>query len=77
MVELGVSPRGAQAFLRAAQARAFLQGRSFVLPDDVKTVAIPCMGHRLMMRGGVEGREASEAARAVVEELVETEPVPR
>ncbi len=76
MVELGVSPRGAQSFLRAAQARAFLLGRGFVLPDDVKTVAQFCMSHRLMMRGGAEGREARDSARAVIEELLETEPVP-
>jgi len=76
MVQLGVSPRGSQAFLRATQARAFLAGRAFVLPDDVKSMAMAALVHRLIIRGGVEGKEAREAARTVVEEIVETQEVP-
>ena len=77
MVQLGVSPRGATAFLRACQARAFYQGRPFVLPDDVKAMAASALAHRLLIRGGLEGREGRDAAVSVVEEILETEPVPR
>lgn len=44
-VEMGVSPRGMQALLRASQARALLQGRPFVTPDDIKAQAVPVLSH--------------------------------
>jgi len=47
-VEVGVSPRGAIALRRAAQARALLEGRDHVIPDDVKALAIPVLAHRLI-----------------------------
>jgi MoxR-like ATPase len=76
MVQLGISPRGSHAFLRASQARAFLQGRNYVIPDDVKAMAQPALVHRLMIRGGVEGRDARDAGQAVIQEILETEEVP-
>jgi MoxR-like ATPase len=48
-VALGASPRSALALHRAAQAHALLQGRSFVLPDDVKALAVPVLAHRLVL----------------------------
>jgi MoxR-like ATPase len=45
---LGVSPRGTQLLLRAAQAAAFLEGRDFVKPDDVKGLAPYILGHRII-----------------------------
>jgi MoxR-like ATPase len=63
-VYLGASPRGSLALYRSCQARALLDGRDFVLPDDVKALAYPALGHRLI---------ASPAARAkgvIIEELV-------
>jgi MoxR-like ATPase len=48
-LELGVSPRGALALHRAAQARAHLQGRDFVVPDDVKTLVLPVLAHRIIV----------------------------
>lgn len=76
MVALGVSTRGASSMLRAVQARAYLCGRAFVLPDDVKALAPSALVHRLVLRGGVEGQEARAAATSVLEEIVQTQTVP-
>jgi MoxR-like ATPase len=59
-VQLGASPRGSLALFRAAQALAALEGRDYVLPDDVKEVAVPVLAHRLMLKAdsvlrGVKG----------------------
>jgi MoxR-like ATPase len=70
-VALGASPRGAVALLRAAQAMALLSGMDFVRPDDVKTVAIACLAHRLVLRA----HEAA-GAESVVQELVASVAVP-
>ncbi|MBU9722050.1 MULTISPECIES: AAA family ATPase [Bacillaceae] len=48
-VELGVSPRGSQALLKAVQAYAIIQGRSYVIPDDIKAMANPVLAHRLVL----------------------------
>ena len=70
-VALGASPRSSVALVRCAQARAIAEGRDHVLPDDVKTLAIAALGHRLVMAHG-----GLEAARATVEHLLGTVPVP-
>jgi MoxR-like ATPase len=49
-VQVGASPRGSLAILKLARGRALLGGRDFVTPDDVKTVAVPALAHRLMLR---------------------------
>jgi MoxR-like ATPase len=49
-VEVGASPRGSLALLRLARARAAIEGRDFVVPDDVKSVAVPALSHRLVLR---------------------------
>ena len=49
-VRLGISPRGTLAWMAAAQSFAYLQGRSYVIPDDVKEVAVPVLSHRIQMR---------------------------
>ncbi|MEO0349075.1 MAG: MoxR family ATPase [Cyanobacteria bacterium P01_A01_bin.15] len=51
-VALGVSPRGTVALYRAVQALAFLEDRDYVLPDDVKALALPVLSHRLIASGG-------------------------
>jgi len=51
-VALGVSPRAAMNWLRAARARAVMNGRQHVLPDDLKAVAIPSLAHRVFLRSG-------------------------
>lgn len=53
-IELGASPRGSLALFRAAQARAFVCGREYVLPDDVKEMAKPVLGHRLIIKPEVK-----------------------
>ena len=49
-VEVGASPRGSLALLRLARARAAIEGRDFVVPDDVKSAAVPALSHRLVLR---------------------------
>ncbi len=72
-LRVGCSPRGSKMLLRAAQARAVLSGRDFVLPDDVQQVAVNVVGHRVSGRGL---SAASEDARIVVSELLQQTEVP-
>lgn len=51
----GVSPRGTMALLRASQAYAWIRGRDYVVPEDIKTVAGPVMAHRLVLSRGFGG----------------------
>jgi MoxR-like ATPase len=73
-VLLGASPRAMVSLTRAAQARAAMQGRGFVLPDDVKAMAASVLAHRLVSRS--RGTVGSGTARDVVRELLERVPVP-
>ncbi len=75
---LGVSTRGALALHRAAQALALVEGREYVIPDDVQRLAVPAMAHRVVLAGGEgdEGWSRSEAERAVIREVVDGTPVP-
>ena len=57
---LGASPRGSLGLLRASQAHACLQGRTYVIPDDVKAVAAPVLGHRLILAPGAHLRDMDE-----------------
>jgi MoxR-like ATPase len=73
-IELGVSPRGTAALFRASQALATLEGRSFVIPDDVKRLVRPVFEHRLVMvRAGTRARMD---ARTVLEEIIDQTAVP-
>jgi MoxR-like ATPase len=73
-VRLGASPRAAIWLLKAAQARAVLSSRCYVVPADVKEVAVNCLGHRILMD---EGEESIGAGRHVIHALLETTPSPR
>jgi MoxR-like ATPase len=73
-VYLGASPRGSLGLFRASQARAALQGRNFVLPDDVKAMALPVLAHRLIIDPAARLRELS--AERVVQEILLAVPVP-
>ena len=75
---LGVSTRGALALHRACQAMALVEGRDYVIPDDVQRLAVPVMAHRMVLAGGDvgEGWSRSEAERGIVREIVEATPVP-
>lgn len=67
-VATGVSPRGMLALLRACQAYALVRGRDFVTPDDVKTLAVPVLAHRIIL-SGLFGR--STQAEDVVKEALD------
>jgi MoxR-like ATPase len=54
---LGVSPRAAISWIHAGRARALLHGRTYVLPDDLKALAAPVLGHRVFPKGGGDARE--------------------
>lgn len=69
----GVSPRGTLALMRCAKAFAWLAGRAFVTPDDVKVLAVPVLAHRIVLGYGA-GR--AESARRVVEQALNSVPVP-
>lgn len=71
---LGASPRGSLTLYRAGQARAALQGRDFVLPDDIKALAVPALGHRLIL--GPAARLRDQSTDQLLRELLETVPVP-
>lgn len=71
---LGASPRAALGLHRAAQARALLHGRSFATPDDVKTLALPVLAHRLIVTPGARLR--GDDAPGVLGGIVEKIPVP-
>jgi len=73
-IELGVSPRGTAALFRAAQSLAMLEGRSFVIPDDIKKLVHPVFQHRLgMVRSGSRNHRD---AGTVLQEIVDQTPVP-
>jgi MoxR-like ATPase len=75
-LRVGVSTRGALCLYRAAQALALAQGRDFVVPDDVKRLAVPVLAHRVIPKGQahVERREAVEA---LIQRLVDETAAPR
>ncbi len=71
---LGASPRAGIALLRVAKARALADGRDYVLPDDVKAVAVPVLAHRVIL--SPEARSAGLTPGEIVQEAVEQTPVP-
>jgi MoxR-like ATPase len=73
-VYLGASPRGSLALYRTGQAVAALAGRDFVLPDDIKKMAVAVLAHRVIVGPAARLRELS--AEQIVEELLENLPVP-
>lgn len=72
--ELGASPRASLALFRAARALAAVNGRDYVVPDDVKEVAPLVLGHRMIL--STQTRLRGRDAEAVLHELMETVPVP-
>ena len=74
---LGVSPRGSQMLYRAAQAMAFLDGRSFCTPEDFKPLVVPVFAHRVVVNGLYSStQKKSEQAEQVIQEIVDSTPVP-
>lgn len=72
-LRIGCSPRGSKMLLRAAQARAVLEGRQFVVPDDVQALANSVIGHRITLRSS--SATAADAGK-IIDELMETIEVP-
>jgi MoxR-like ATPase len=74
-LELGASPRGATALLAVAKARAWLSGRDYVTPDDVKAFALPTLRHRVRLRAEAEmdGITSDSVLRSVLSAV----PAPR
>jgi len=76
-LSLGVSPRGSQALYRAAQAMAFIQGRSFCTPEDIKPLVVPVFAHRIVVNGLYASTlRKSEQADQVLKDIIENVPVP-
>jgi MoxR-like ATPase len=71
-VRLGASTRGAQFFLTAARAHAYYEGRDFIIPDDIKTLAPFLLGHRLILKT----RRVIAEADLIIRDIVESLPVP-
>ena len=76
-LSFGVSPRGSQALYRAAQAMAFLEGRSYCTPDDFKPLVVSVFAHRVVVNGLYASTlKKSEQADQVLKEIVENVSVP-
>ena len=76
-LQIGVSPRGSVALYRASRAYALVQGRTYLVPDDILTLAVPCFAHRLLPVGtAASTAEAHEEAAVLLEEIIREVPVP-
>ncbi len=76
-LSLGVSPRGAQMLYRAAQAMAFLEGRSFCTPEDFKQLVVPVFAHRVVVNALYSSTlKKSEQSEQILREIVESVAVP-
>jgi MoxR-like ATPase len=76
-LSLGVSPRGSQALYRAAQAMAFLEGRSYCTPEDFKPLVVSVFAHRVVVDGlYASSLKKSEQSDQVLKEIVENVSVP-
>lgn len=72
-VSMGVSPRGTLTMMNVARAYAYVQGRSFVVPEDIQTLAEPVFAHRLILSGGMN---SSDGAKSVVRGILSQVEVP-
>ena len=73
-VALGVSPRGNIVFMRAAQALAAINGREYVTPDDIKALALPVLGHRIILRSNMRSR--STQIESIIQDILNSTEVP-
>jgi MoxR-like ATPase len=78
LLALGVSPRGSLALLRAARARALADGRDYLLPDDIKALAVAALAHRVIVKGSPAGSTAGGLdGEAAITAILQDVPVPR
>lgn len=75
-LSVGVSTRGALLWYRATQARAFMDGRDYAVPDDAKELAVAVLSHRIQLPGVIQGGHRDET-EAVIREIVSTVATPR
>lgn len=73
-IYLGASPRGSLALYRTAQARAAVLGRDYVIPDDIKTLSVPTLSHRMIISPAA--RLKNVVTSQVVQEIIDSVPVP-
>ena len=77
LLDLGVSPRGSLALYHAAQAMAFIEGRDYVIPDDIKRLVVPVFAHRIVVNSRYStGMRRSDEAEAALQEILKTVNVP-
>ena len=77
ILDLGVSPRGSLALYHAAQSLAFIGGRGYVIPDDIKRLVVPVFAHRIVVNSRYStGQRRSEEAEAALQEILKTVSVP-
>ena len=74
-VEIGASPRGSLALMKLSRAYAAIEGRDYVIPDDVKAIAVPALSHRLILKRELWYTRVSQ--ESVMEKLLEKVPVPK
>ena len=72
-VALGINPRGTLSLMRCAQAYSYINGRSYVIPEDIKYLAIPCLCHRLL---SFTGSGSQAFAVSIIEQILASIPVP-
>ena len=75
VLECGAGPRGSLSLIRCARARALLEGRDFIIPDDVKTLAIPVLAHRLTL--SAEGELEGLSENSIMENILSMVEAPR
>jgi MoxR-like ATPase len=73
-IYLGASPRGSLGLFRTSQAKAAIEGRGFVIPDDIKSMVVPVLAHRIIVNP--EARLQELSAEKIIGEIVEKLPVP-
>ncbi|MDQ0229955.1 AAA family ATPase [Metabacillus malikii] len=73
-IELGVSPRGSQALLKAVQVIAILNGREYVTPDDVKAMIKPVLSHRIILKSMLRAKQAD--VEQILDEIIDSVSVP-
>ena len=75
IIECGAGPRGSLSLIRCARARALLEGRDFIIPDDVKALAVPVLAHRLTL--SAEGELEGLTETSIVESIISSVEAPR
>jgi len=74
-LRLGISPRGSLALYRTAQARACIECRDYVLPEDIRALAVPVLAHRIML--DTKAKYGGLRPHNIIQEALEKVPVPR